>query len=38
MRHHERIKTLISLRVDGSIIGLDNRGKTALYEKGEYVR
>lgn len=37
MRHHERIKSLISLRVDGSIIGLDNRGMTALYKKVDCV-
>lgn len=30
MRHHERIKSLISLRVDGSVIGLDNSGTTAI--------
>lgn len=33
MRLHERIKSLIGLRVDGSIIGLDKRGKAAAYTK-----
>lgn len=31
MRLHERIKSLIGLRVDGSIIGLDQRGMAAAY-------
>lgn len=33
MRLHGRIKSLISLRVDGSIIGLDKRGMATLYQK-----
>lgn len=33
MRHHERIKSLISLGVDGGIIGLDSRGMTAPHEE-----
>lgn len=33
MRLHERIKSLISLRVDGSIIGLDKKGMAAMYKK-----
>lgn len=33
MRLHGRIKSLISLRVDGSIIGLDKRGMAAMFKK-----
>lgn len=29
MRHHERIKSLISLGLDGGVIGLDGGGKAA---------
>lgn len=32
MRHHERIKSLISLGLDGGVIGLDGGGGMAAYE------
>lgn len=32
MRHHERIKSLISLGLDGGVIGLDGGGTAAANE------
>lgn len=34
MRHHERIKSLISLGLDGGVIGLDGGGMAAAAYEG----
>lgn len=34
MRHHERIKSLISLGLDGGVIGLDGGGTAAAADEG----